>query len=58
VQASFEAHRDHMEAIGTTLEAAALAQAYLAARVVPLGSRIDVLHVALASVARADAVVS
>jgi predicted nucleic acid-binding protein len=58
VQATFEAHRAHMEALETTAEAAALAEAYLAARVVPAASRVDALHVALASVARADAVVS
>lgn len=58
VQATFEAHRAHMEALETTAEAAALAEAYLAARVVPAASHVDALHVALASVARADAVVS
>jgi hypothetical protein len=58
VRATFEAHRDHMEALETTAEAAALAEAYLAARVVPAASHVDALHVALASVARADAVVS
>jgi hypothetical protein len=58
VQATFEAHRAHMEALETTAEAAALAEAYLAARVVPAASRVDALHVALASVARADAFVS
>jgi len=58
VQATFQAHRAHMEALETTTEAAALAQAYLGAGVVPAASRVDALHVALASVARADAVVS
>jgi predicted nucleic acid-binding protein len=58
VQATFAAHRARMEAVETTTEAAALAEAYLAARVVPTASRVDALHVALASVARADAVVS
>lgn len=58
VRATFEAHRRHMVAIETTPEAAALAQDYLAASVVPAASRVDALHVALASVARADAVVS
>jgi soluble lytic murein transglycosylase-like protein len=58
VQATFEAHRAHMEALETTAEAAALAEAYLAAQVVPAASHVDALHVALASVARADAVVS
>jgi hypothetical protein len=58
VQVTFDAHRDYMEALETTAEAAALAQAYLAARVVPAASRVDALHVALASVARADVLVS
>ncbi len=58
VQATFEAHREHMEALETTAEAAALAAAYLAAGVVPAASRVDALHVALASVARADVLVS
>ena len=58
VQATFEAHRTHSQVIETTAEATVLAEAYLAARVVPAGSRVDALHVALASVARADAVVS
>jgi hypothetical protein len=58
VQATFESHRGYMEPLETTAEAAALAEAYLAARVVPANSRVDALHVALASVARADAVVS
>ena len=58
VRATFEAHRAHMEALETTVDAAALAEAYLTARVVPAASRVDALHVALASVARADAVVS
>ena len=58
VQATFEAHRAHMEALETTVEAAALAQVYLTAAVVPVVSRLDALHVALASVARADALAS
>ncbi len=58
VQATFEAHRAHMEALAATVEATTLAEAYLAARVVPAASHVDALHVALASVARADAVVS
>jgi len=58
VQATFEAHRAHMEALETTAEAASLAEAYLAAKVVPAASRVDALHVALASIAGADAVVS
>jgi hypothetical protein len=58
VQHTFEAHRAHAEALEITDEATALAEAYLAAGVVPATSRVDALHVALASVARADAVVS
>ncbi|MGH2609719.1 MAG: PIN domain-containing protein [Tepidiformaceae bacterium] len=58
VRATFEAHRAHMEALEATAEATALAEAYLAARVVPAASLVDALHVALASVAAADAVVS
>lgn len=58
VRATFEAHSAHMEAIETSAEAAALADAYLAAKVVPAAARVDALHVALASVAGADAVVS
>jgi len=51
VQATFEAHRAYMETLETTAEAATLAEAYLAARVVPAASRVDALHVALASAA-------
>jgi PIN domain len=58
VRATFEAHRAHMEAVEATPEAAALAEAYLEARVVPAASRVDALHVALASVARASVLVS
>lgn len=58
VQATFEAHRTHAEGLETTAEATELAAAYLAAGVVPAASRLDALHVALASVAGADAVVS
>lgn len=53
-----EAHQGRAEVLETSDEAAALAEAYLDAGVVPPASRIDALHVALASVARADAVVS
>lgn len=58
VRATFEAHRAHMEILDTTAEATALANVYLSAKVVPAASRIDALHVALASVASADIVVS
>lgn len=47
-----------MELLETTGEAERLAEAYMNAEVVPAASRIDALHVALASVARADLVVS
>jgi hypothetical protein len=58
VQATFEAHRPHMEALETSDAATALANAYLAQKVVPSASRVDALHVALASIAAADTVVS
>jgi hypothetical protein len=58
VQATFEAHRAHMEALETTAEATALAEAYLAAGLVPTASRVDALHVALASIGGADALVT
>jgi hypothetical protein len=58
VRDTFEAHRGHMEAIETTPEGLALAEAYLEARVLPAGSRVDALHVALASVAQAAVLVS
>jgi len=58
VQATFETHRAHVEALETTDEALALAEAYLAAKVVPAAARVDALHVTLALVAGADAVVS
>ncbi len=57
VRTIFEAHGAQVEVLETTTEATALAEAYLSARVVPRGARVDALHV-LASVARADAVVS
>jgi hypothetical protein len=58
VRATFEAHRGHMEAVETTPEAVGLADAYLQAHVVPARSRVDALHVALASVAWASVLVS
>lgn len=58
VQETFEAHRSYMEPVETTAEATTLAEAYLAEQVVPAASRVDALHVALASVARADVLVS
>jgi hypothetical protein len=47
-----------MEALETTAEAVALAKARLAARFVPAVSRVNARHVALASVAVADALLS
>ena len=58
VRATFEALQEHMELVETTPDASSLAEAYLAARVLPPASRPDALHVAIASVARADCVVS
>ncbi len=58
VQETFESYRARAEVLELSEEATALAEAYLAADVVPAGSRVDAVHVALASVARADAVVS
>jgi hypothetical protein len=58
VRATYEALEAHMEPLITTDEAAELADAYLLAQVVPASSHVDALHVALASVARADVVVS
>jgi hypothetical protein len=46
VQATFSSHRPQMVAVATTVEATTLADAYLAARVVPSASRVDALHVA------------
>jgi hypothetical protein len=58
VRATFDAYRTDAEVLDTTEEAENLAEAYMNAEVVPAASRIDALHVALASVARADIVVS
>ena len=58
VQATFDAVRADAEVLETTEEAENLAEAYMSAEVVPAASRVDALHVALASVARADIVVS
>ena len=49
---------EHQLAVPDTAEAAELAEAYLARGVVGPGSRSDALHVALASVSRADVLVS
>jgi len=58
VQDTFALHQDFTEPLATTDEAEDLAEAYMLAKVVPAASRIDALHVALASVAHADVVVS
>lgn len=58
VQDVFQAHEAFMEPVFTSEEATGLADAYLRAKVVPAASHVDALHVALASVARADVVVS
>jgi hypothetical protein len=58
VQATFRKHEAYMDLIENTPEAARLAQAYLAAKVVRRAARVDALHVATASVARADVLVS
>jgi len=58
VQDTFNAYKADAELIDTTDEAERLSEAYMTAEVVPAASRVDALHVALASVARADIVVS
>jgi predicted nucleic acid-binding protein len=58
VRAVFEEHADGMELVEHTAEATTLAQAYLAARVVRPTANVDALHVAIASIARVDVLVS
>jgi predicted nucleic acid-binding protein len=58
VQDTFVEYLDFAETLTTTDEAEDLAEAYMLAKVVPAASRVDALHVALASVAYADIVVS
>ncbi len=58
VQATFDAYAADAELLDSTEEADFLSEAYMSAEVVPAASRVDALHVALASVARADLVVS
>lgn len=58
VQDTFIEYQRYAEPLATTGEAEELAEAYMLAKVLPSASRVDALHVALASVARADAVVS
>ncbi len=55
---TFRLHEPHMELVEKTPEATRLAQAYLAARVVGRAARVDALHVATASVAHTDVLVS
>lgn len=54
----FGGHAPYMELLENTPEMVRLAEAYLAARVVRRTARVDALHVATASVARADVLVS
>lgn len=58
VQATFRKHVAFMELVHNTADTARLADAYLAAKVVRRAARVDALHVATASVARADVLVS
>ena len=55
---TFRVHEPHMELVENSAEVTRLAQAYLAARVVSRAARVDALHVATASVAHADVLVS
>ena len=48
----------HIEALQLGVEAAELADAYLSAGVVPRGMRADAQHIAIATVARVDVLVS
>jgi hypothetical protein len=48
----------HIEALQLGVEAGALADAYLSAGVVPRGMRADAQHIAIATVARVDVLVS
>jgi hypothetical protein len=48
----------HVEALGLTAEAEELAAAYIADAAVGPGMRVDALHIALATVARVDVLVS
>ncbi len=58
VQDVFGRHAPFMEPVENTAEAARLADAYLAAKVVRRAARVDALHVATAFVAHADVLVS
>ena len=58
VQEAFRRHVAFTEVVQNTAEAARLADAYLAAKVIRHAARVDALHVATASVAQADVLVS
>ena len=58
VRDTFDEHQRFAEPLPRTEEADDLADAYILAKVLPPASRVDALHVALASVAHADIVVS
>jgi len=58
VRAVFREHAAYMELVENTAEAARLAQAYLVARVARRVAAVDALHVATATVAYADVLVS
>ena len=58
VQHTFREHFPRMELLENSPEATRLAQAYLAAKVVRRSAQVDALHVATASVARTDVLVS
>jgi predicted nucleic acid-binding protein len=58
VQLTFREHSPRMELLENTPEATRLAQAYLAAKVVRRSAYVDALHIATASVARTDVLVS
>lgn len=58
VQDTFNTYGANAEILDTNEEVERLSEAYMNAEVVPADSRVDALHVALASVARADILVS
>lgn len=58
VQDTFAEYQRFAEPLARTDETDDLAEAYMLAKILPAASRVDAVHVALASVARADIVVS
>lgn len=58
VRDTFAEYERFAEPVARTDEADDLTEAYMLAKVLPAASRVDALHVALASVAHADVVVS